>query len=351
MAVTFQKETVDPASVRGQLTLALSRTGVPHIVYTDSTGRIKYARKEAAGWVRETLPAGNDAGGDDDRVCLALDSQGNPHIAYRDLGDDHLIYGVRNGAWSFEEVPTQGGIHPRGARHISLGLHPDRFGSGLKDTPHLAYHDMFHTGLGYAAKVPDDDGHVTWKGHVKEVDNPDSPHDAGLYTSLVFDADETISIAYFDDRAGEFQRLKLAVQGEFAWEKNVVGDGTGLGECASMAPGLVGRDAVGYYDVTNKCVTVWIRDRDEPPPRKEVVAADVPRGARPSTAATPTHALRVAYEHSGLRFAVRTANDTWEVQTVDTAPAAWPSLAYDGSGTAHLAYVSGGALKYARGTG
>ncbi|MFD3997111.1 hypothetical protein [Streptomyces sp. NPDC058583] len=351
MAVTFQAETVDSSSVQGQLTLLVTKTGIPHVVYTSPAGRIRYAHKGGGGWVQEELPPGAETTGGDDRVCIVLDSHEKPHVAFRDRQNDHLVYGVKNGTWKFEEVPTQGGIHPRGAQHISLRLHPGRFDSGLRDTPHLSYHDLFHPRLAYVAKTPED-GRLTWKGHVEEVDYPGDPHDAGLHSSLVFDADETIGIAYFDDRADTYQRPKLAMRGDFEWAKELLDGTTARGEFASMVPGLVGRDAIGYYDVENKQIAVWIRDRAEPPARREVVARDVPRGAKPSLAATPTHALRVAYvDAGGLRVALRSANDTWDVTTLDTATtAAWPSLAYDQTGAAHIAWVSGGTLKYARGT-
>jgi len=80
----------------------------------------------------------------------------------------------------------------------------------------------------------------------------------------------------------------------------------------------------------------------------ETVAANVNNIVTPSAAANRGD-FRVAYSDTdAVKLASRSPSGTWTVEAVDAVSAGSPSLAYDNAGTANIAYVAGGALKYAR---
>src|SRR5438874_7247234 len=140
MATQFTFETVDGTDgVRGQSSLALDKNGIPHIAYVDSFGRVRLAHRNSGAWTTESVPSGIVDPSDEDRVCLEIDSHGNPQIAFLDGTNHFLIYGVKmNNNWTFTTVPTHF-RDPRSVLNFSFKLHPGRVTPELRDTPHFAY--------------------------------------------------------------------------------------------------------------------------------------------------------------------------------------------------------------------
>ena len=61
------------------------------------------------------------------------------------------------------------------------------------------------------------------------------------------------------------------------------------------------------------------------------------------------HPLLMSSWHTdAVKLASRSPSGTWTVEAVDAVSAGSPSLAYDNAGTANIACVAGGTLKYAR---
>lgn len=86
-AGTWSTELVDPASTTGQVTLRLSKQGVPHLVFLGSIGQPRYAVRTDNGWrvlELDSRPASN--------VSLALDQAGDPHAMFYDPATQRLYY-------------------------------------------------------------------------------------------------------------------------------------------------------------------------------------------------------------------------------------------------------------------
>lgn len=117
-------ETVDAlGSVGIQTSLALDGQGNPNIAYFDLTNdRLKYASKSAGAWTLQTvgLPA---TLGSFDRISLALDSQANPYITYGDNSTVTLM-SRQVGTWNVEIIDTFGfepavAIDAQGNPHVA----------------------------------------------------------------------------------------------------------------------------------------------------------------------------------------------------------------------------------------
>jgi hypothetical protein len=86
-------EAIDPSGVGGSSgALALDPDGVPGIAYAvlgwDLTDELRWARRTAAGWVREEVPGAR--GVDQDGTSAAIDSTGRAHLLFRHGAD--LVY-------------------------------------------------------------------------------------------------------------------------------------------------------------------------------------------------------------------------------------------------------------------
>ena len=95
----WHSETADSGATTGWFaSLALDPAGEPHIGYYQSIpdpsgdetlGEVKYARRDGAGWLIETVDSGGDMG---KYASLALDAAGSPHIGYQDATNGYLKY-------------------------------------------------------------------------------------------------------------------------------------------------------------------------------------------------------------------------------------------------------------------
>ena len=264
---TWAIQTVDSAGSVGKYTsLAFDSVGQPRISYFDETnGNVKYAAFNGASWEFTVVGAGSAS-------SLALDTSGNPHIAYR-AADGNLAYKVWNGSAFVGGVVPSGGY--AGAYDPSLKLDPAgnariahsgssgvlysqsngswttelleadvgyvRAGARLAlDTataaPRIAY--SLHGGLRYAAW----DG-SQWVGTGMAVD-PDAH--AG-FPSIALDSTGNPRIAY-----GDYidQSLKYAAWNGATWAIETLDSGIG-----STDPSLVldssGNWMIAYYDGVN----------------------------------------------------------------------------------------------------
>ena len=147
------RSTVDAAGdVGGDSALALDSEGLPHIVYLDGTNHtIKhaYALPRTIGWQIETLPGSDGALG---RCAIAVDADGRVHIVYSvgPYGSEVLKYALKGArGWHTESLAVAGDLDyaPRPALVV------DALGQ-----PHVNYYsgwtqDGQNTGLWYLRKV------------------------------------------------------------------------------------------------------------------------------------------------------------------------------------------------------
>ncbi|MFF9768283.1 hypothetical protein ACF1GT_16995 [Streptomyces sp. NPDC014636] len=358
MAHQFFTEVVDGLnSAEGQVSLTVDETNTPWIAYATGTGNVVLARREEDKWATEELPA-EPAARDDYRIGLAIDSTLRPHVAYQSRATDHLIYGVRDTQWHFEEVPTDAGIFPSRVRFACLKLNPGIFSlPAFKDTPNFSYQSGLT--LWHAAKQPpraNPNKPPQWRKNVHKVDEGDLV-EKGWFTSLDFDAEETLRIASFDDLepAGQsVRRLRVATlePEEFpgqpeSWRVEVVHGGQILGELPSMAHSITGESIISYYERNGRTLNVCIMGNFPESPAIEVVS-DVVGGDDVYSACGVSNESRicVAFGSGGrLRFATRTGIKTFSIEDVE-AGGAWSDMVFDSEGSAHIAHIADSALRY-----
>jgi len=126
--------------------LAMDSQGQPHIHYVDGPnpwdfqpGLLKYATKTGSGWTLETVTQTGTEGG---YGTLALDSSGNPHIAFVYGGSNELYYASRTtSGWQVQFVDWSIGLEP------ALAFDKD-------DQAHIASHTYNPNFLYYTTQTP-----------------------------------------------------------------------------------------------------------------------------------------------------------------------------------------------------
>jgi len=181
---TWFTETVDPRSATGKFnSLALDSKGQPYIAYSDvDLGDLRYTRWDGNDWNFSTPDTQTQSDGwVGIGSSIEIDQAGNPHIAYVDVTHHHIKYARWTGkGWKTEIVDNING------KADNIDRVSFKFDS--KQQPHLAYWD---SGLGVLRHAT-----LTPKGWVTEtVDNGDN---VGLYPSLAIDSSDEIYISYYD---------------------------------------------------------------------------------------------------------------------------------------------------------
>lgn len=124
--------------------IAVDSAGNPHIAYFDSTkAAVKYAWMDNGSWKTEIADS-IGAHGELDRVSLKIDNQNQPHVAYYDAGAGVLKYARRDDkGWHIEVVDQDGNVGDR----PSLCLAPD-------GQVYISYYDVTNHALRFASRVP-----------------------------------------------------------------------------------------------------------------------------------------------------------------------------------------------------
>ncbi|PNK22628.1 hypothetical protein CBR59_30480 [Bacillus thuringiensis] len=352
----FTFETVDvPGTVHGQAWLALDKNNNPHISYVSSDLQLMLASRDANGeWsIEKVFSAGLVRGSDENPVVLEIDSEGNPHVTYIGYSTGHLIYGVkRNDQWTFTPVPTNRFNNPGNVSHFAFRLHAGRLSPELRDTPHFAFHDLTSDALGYTRKV---DGQFK-----RMIVAERSGFDVGRFPSMAFDdSSGTFLIAYTEERdegGPEPHTRVLATRINDPYEGTI--GFTSLiedGYFRVVRPTSIVSETewcVAYADITNNRLKASVFDLSLPELHQETVAETV-FAVVPSLARAPgSDNYRIAFgDKNTLKLASRNRFGEWVIEVVDPDGGVMPSLTYDHLGNAHIVYMVGNTLKYAKGTG
>jgi hypothetical protein len=356
----FTFETVDDSvAVGGQACLALDTDGNPRIAYASATGKPMLASRDSGTWTREEVfGAGLIGRSDTNRVCLQMDSEGNPHVACQNIDSGHLIHGVRrNGTWTFTDVPTKlERLEPGGVAGYDFKLFFRRDTPELRDSQHFVFHDLTTGQLGYTRKVAEKFKLVV----AAPADGVTTK--SGLFPSMAFDVGSgSFFVAYVDELAeGDPDNPLLPLTTVAMKLISDPFEGT-LSTSAVLAQGRfrvvrstsIASDlawCVAYGDFSGQTLNASFRDFSLDEPHKEIVAATV-LPVVPSGAKAPGKGFRIAYaDDNKLKLASRNHFGEWPVEVVDSEGGDMPSLNYDRPGNAHIAYAVGQKLKYARGT-
>jgi hypothetical protein len=353
----FTFETVDGSgTVAGQCCLALDSRGNPRIAYAGAGGKLKVASRDSGSWSQEELFGGGFIlPSVSDRVRLDIDSGGNPHIAYKERTSTQLFYGFKaDNHWSFMPVPTRlERRDPGGITEFDFRLYFRRDTPELADTPHFVYHDPSTGQLGYTRRVGG-----SFKQVVAGAANTDISRN-GLFPSIDFQFDSgSFLISFVEDFGDVESSLPSRTR---VWLKQIIDPFAGtLGDAELLQEGNfnvvrptsitaeLSRTCVAFGDTTNQTLNVCFREGIAP--GRAVVAPTV-FPVVPSAAQTSRGQFRIAFvDENGLKLASRILNE-WIVEVVDPEGGELPSLAYEKIPlNGHLAYTVRGTLKYAHWT-
>jgi hypothetical protein len=358
----FTFETVDDSvAVGGQARLAFDIDGNPRIAYASATGKVMLASRNSGTWTpEEVFGAGLIGPSDTNRVCLQMDSAGNPHVAFQDRESGHLIHGVRrDGNWTFTHVPTQlERLEPGGVAGYDFRLYFQRDTPELRDTQHFVFHDLTTGQLGYTRKIAEEFKLVV----AAPADGITS--NSGLFPSMSFEVESGRSlVAYVEEFAeDDLPFTKIAMKGIFDPFQGTLTNSVILAQdrfrvvrstsiaCTDDAWCLV------YHDFTGQTLNAFFNDASLEQPHKETVSPGtifpvVPSVATARGLGAPGKDFAVAYgDDNKLKLASRNKFGEWTVEVVDSEGGDMPSFNYDRSGKAHITYAVGQKLKYARDT-
>ena len=330
------------------------RNGNPRIAYAFSGDRPMFAAKETGGWTREEIVGASPISpGDVNKVCLDIDSEGNPHIAYKEASSGHLVYGVRReNHWSFRTVPTKlGRLEPGTVTGYDFRLRFQRDTPELHDTPHFVYHDVSTGQLGYTRRMSDGSfkltvaaranssvvrtGHFRQSRSLRHLDRSTSRSPKNLSRrSVEPDAYQSLDQPDhrpFEGRMGEAEPLE---EGTF----NVVRPTSITSEPRAYC--------IAYADSTHRTLNALYVEAHVPQVIRQQVAATVgpvaPIG-RPESGGSEAYG-----DDNKLKLASLDRLNQWVVEIIDPEGGIQPCLAYEKiSLKGHLAYATQDALKYA----
>ncbi len=291
-ALTYgiQSKTIDTAGNAGRdVSIALDSKGNPHIAYNNGnqTG-VKYAYWNGTAWKIQLIEDGGASGSNGLWSSIKLDQNDHPHIIYLDLDSTYHTY-LRYATWDGQSWKLQT-VDSAASWHTSLAL-------DLKGYPHITYCGV--ASLNYAS----------WNGEKWVIETIDPGilyvNDAlGAYSSLQFDSNGNPCVAYSDEAGG---RLKYASYDGSKWNIETVDSGVTVTPYNSLA-----------LDSNNNPLILY-------------------------------------FFNDGLRYAAHNSNG-WAIQTVDTNPDTYhyimscPKLLLDSKGTPNICYIDqyrNTAVKYA----
>jgi len=244
---------------------------------------------------------------------------------------------------------------PGGVGGIDFALHPGRLDTESRDVGFFAYVDLATGGIGFA--------HTAGVGPTPVTVEADIDSDQNTFAgpSVSFDSSENFFVAYvFIVKTGSPQdtvsvRLKSVVDIEKGTFSNPPAIIDGPSRALNVrTPTSIARTlftgCVAYFDLASKTLKASIADPSVGQALLETVAANLNGFVTPSAAARQNQ-FRVAFaDADAVKLASRSDAGVWTIETVEAVSAASPSLAYDNSGTANIAYSAGGKVRYARGS-
>ncbi len=208
-----------PGSFDGNTNVVIAPNSTMEVSYYDAyTGMVMFGAKGPGGWAITRI----DSGFSDGYNRLALDSAGDPGIAYTGF-DGALRYAAWNGsAWSLETADRETLI----SRYEDLAF--DALGR-----PHISYY-----GNGTLLEAV-----RTFAGWTRETVDP--TEFAGWYSRIRIDPEGLVHIAYYASANGS---LMYATDGPTGWTHTRIDSGADDGYDISLAIDPTGRPQIAYYE-------------------------------------------------------------------------------------------------------
>jgi len=341
LAGTWQTQILESATgdVGQYSSIALDSSGEPSIAYYDSSETaLKYKYKGSDGWHPKSTEATatiDNAGDVGQYASLAIDTSDTPHVSYYDAGATGLKYAVRDiaGNWYPESVDSTD----------SVGMYTSIAVDALK-YPHISYYDATNEDLKYAYK--DSDG---W--HIETVDGTDS---VGQYSAIAVDSSTDtpiIHISYYD---ATNQNLKYAYKDSKGWHIEPVDNTGDVGKHTSITLDGAGKAHVSYYDAANGDLRYAYRNPIGFWQRETVDTSTANVGEYSSITCDMSEMPHIGYydtANGNLKYAYKDAMG-WHIEKVDgdsSNVGEYTSIARDASNNIHISYydVTNGDLGYA----
>ncbi len=316
-ALNWTTEIVQDSGVGHYNSLAVDSSGNPYIAYKDyrdylAESKLMLAVYSSSSWKFVTVD--NNVGS---YMSLALDG-GTPTIAYVAIHGTarNINYARWNGwTWDIQKVLN-------GNSRVGVSLALDSSGS-----PHVSYSENYL--LQYS----------NWDGSNWNTEGLD---DDGAFSSIVLDSSDSPRISYHDGTVG----LKYASLGIAGWTIEVVdGSYSHPGSYSSLALDRSGRPRISYYDTQNRDLKYasWSgTDWDI-----QIVDSEGLVGSCTSLVLDDNDNPHISYYDQTNRFLKYAAWDgsSWIVDTVwdrggDTLENG-TSIALDDFGNIHIAFSSG----------
>jgi hypothetical protein len=291
--------------------LRVDQQGHPHIVYGGDF--LYYAWQDGAQWHTETV---DDSQGTGRYPSLALDSAGNPHIAYYDGGERKLKYAVRTGSnWV---------LHVIDSGYDGIGYFAIAIDRG--ERPHIVYYDPPQHAL----------KHATWVDSTWEIETIDTAEgDGGV--SVAFDLVGNMHVGYCKG-SGE---LVYGVQSGSGWNFSTVGALGGNCKRNSFALDKEGNPNFAFQKSDQLKYARWVGSGWDFETVDGVGNADP--NVYPSLAVDQGQAAHIAYQDQKYKYLkyARWNGESWDVQVLDNEKntGRYVSIDVDSFGCPHIGYL------------
>jgi len=235
---TWHKQIIDPGKVDYYNSIQLDANDNPRIsyyLYHSPEGHyilhLKYAFFDGRQWFIQTVDRSQGTG---KWNSMALDHDGNPHIAYSAVGRGDLLYAAWNGSqWSYGDADSR----RLTGTYVGVGNSIDLDSAG---NPHIASFDITRKTVRY----------TYWDGKKWDAEIVDQLGDKneGDHVSLKMDAGGHPHLAYYDALTGV---LKYAVRDAAGWHIQIADHNGNVGLNPSLYLDRQGTPFIAYYDATN----------------------------------------------------------------------------------------------------
>ncbi len=260
---------VDSSTAVGQYcSLALDTAGNPHIAYFDAASQaLRYATSVAGAWTLEVVDNSANVGL---HTSMVLDDADQPHVAYQNRSDFGLRYASKsNGLWTIENVVSQNTTPALAVSAVQTSLDLDSNGNA-----HIVFRNELSGKSMYSRNTSG-----TWTTGIATAQGQEFH---GSFHSIRIAPNDVPTMSYFDVVLGE---LRLATFGGIWWVAELV---TPNGLWTSLAIDDLGHSHVSFHAPAQSVVKYAVKsditsDTGVPAPGARIALGATPNPMRVST--------------------------------------------------------------------
>lgn len=324
-ASNWDIQTVDDSHLAANMSdrsLAIDAEGNPHIAYGKT--HLYYASYNGTQWNIDTVDGSNSVG---EFASLALDSNGNAHISYYDAANKKLKYAHWTAdGWDVMTVDSA----------VGTGMY-SAIAVDSNNRAHIAYQYNYYTNIYYLK-------YARWNGYYWSISTVDYYGNVGPVThiSLAIDQDNYASISYLDSNTLYNDNLKFTHYNGSVWLTEVLDEiKYKQGAYSSIAIDSDNNPHISFYDATKKSLKYISWNGSSWNCVSVESSTDLP-GTYNSLALDSSGKPRIAYYTSipqNLKYAWWNGAQ-WVLETLDSTGnvGLYPSLALDSQGRVMISY-------------